>query len=106
MAAMQTQPALAADAELAALCRDNGIQFLALFGSQLHGDAHPQSDIDLLVRFLPERQVTLLDMARIEIALTDLLGRKADLRTADELSPYFRQTVLAEARELYCQEAS
>jgi len=106
MAVMQTEPALMANAELPVLCRDNGIQSLALFGSQLHGDAHSQSDIDLLVRFLPGRQVTLLDMARIEIALTDLLGRKADLRTADELSPYFRQTVLAEAHELYRQEVS
>ncbi len=105
MAQPQTKPTLAMNAELAALCRDNGIQSLALFGSQLHGDARPQSDIDLLVRFLPGQRVTLLDMARIELALTDLLGRKADLRTAHELSPYFRQAVLAEAHPLYRQEA-
>lgn len=105
MAQLQTKPMLAMNAELAALCRDNGIQLLALFGSHLHGNAHPQSDIDLLVRFLPGQRVTLLDMARIELALTDLLGCKADLRTEGDLSPYFRQAVLAEARRLYSQEA-
>jgi predicted nucleotidyltransferase len=89
--------------ELAALCRQNGIRSLALFGSCLHGDSRPGSDIDLLVEFEPERRVTLLDMARIKIDLTDVLGRPVDLRTADELSRYFRQEVTAEAVIVYAQ---
>ena len=95
---------LAASPELAALCRDNGIKALSLFGSQLHGSAHAGSDIDLLVQFLPGQRVTLLDMVRLEEALTEMLGCKADLHTAKELSPYFQQTVIAEARLLYSGE--
>lgn len=90
--------------ELAALCRENGIRSLALFGSCLHGDSDPDSDVDLLVEFELGRRVTLLDLARMEIAMTDLLGRPVDLRTAEELSPYFRQDVTAEARVVYAQE--
>lgn len=104
MAALEMTLLPLASPELAALCRDNGIESLSLFGSHLHGNAHAQSDIDLLVRFLPGQRVTLLDMAEIEMALTDLLGRKADLRTCEELSRYFRQAVVAEARLLYRQE--
>ncbi len=104
MAPMPMKLSPEATAALAALCQSSSVQSLALFGSQLHGNAHSGSDIDLLVRFLPGQQITLLDMARLEIALTDLLGCKADLRTANELSPYFRQTVLAEAHPLYFQE--
>lgn len=104
MPPLQTEPTLLAFPQLAALCQDNGIQSLALFGSHLHGNAHAQSNIDLLVQFLPGQRVTLLDMVRIELDLTDLLGRKADLHTAKELSPYFRQAVVAEARPLYCRE--
>ena len=81
----------------------NGIRSLALFGSHLHGDARPDSDVDLLVEFEPERRVTLLDLARLESDMTDLLGRPVDLRTAEELSPYFRQDVTAEAQVVYAQ---
>ncbi len=105
MAALETTLLPRASPKLAALCRDNGIESLSLFGSHLHGKAHSQSDIDLLVQFMPGQRTTLLDMADIEMALTDLLGRKADLRTPDELSPYFRQAVIAEAQNLYHQEA-
>lgn len=101
---MQTKTLFTAPAELAAFCREQGIQSLALFGSQLHGNAHAGSDIDLLVQFLPETRVTLLDMVRLEDALTEMLGRKVDLHTAKELSRYFRQTVVAEARLLYNHE--
>ena len=89
--------------ELAPLCRENGIVSLALFGSYLHGDAGPDSDIDLLVEFEPGRRVTLLNMARIEMEMTNVLGRPVDLRTANELSLYFRQEVTGEAQVVYAQ---
>lgn len=63
------------------------------------------SDLDLLVEFEPGARVTLFDMARMERELSRLLGFKVDLRTAEDLSRYFREEVLDEAVELSGSEA-
>lgn len=98
-------------------CRDHSIKHLKLFGSVLGDrddrtqsefspdpDAHPlfdsDSDLDLLVEFEPGTTVTLLDMARMERELSELIGIPVDLRTAGDLSRYFRQDVLERAVEL------
>ena len=89
-------------ATLAQFCQAHRIRRLALFGSQLKGTAKPESDIDLLVEFLPEAQPTLFDMARIEIELSKALGeRKVDLRTPQDLSRYFRDEVERTAEVQY-----
>jgi predicted nucleotidyltransferase len=87
---------------LTKLCRDHGIRKLALFGSVLKGSARPESDVDLLVEFEPGAAPSLLDMARIEAELSALLGgRRVDLRTAQDLSRYFRDEVVRGALVQY-----
>jgi predicted nucleotidyltransferase len=87
---------------LAALCRRHRIRRLSLFGSTLDGTAGPGSDVDLLVEFEPEARPSLLDMAGIEIELSELLGgRRVDLRTVRELSRYFRDEVVRAAEVQY-----
>ncbi len=90
-----------AENELAPICRRHGIRRLSLFGSVLAGTARPDSDIDLLVEFEPSRVPGLLGMSAIEIELAKVLGRKVDLRTAEDLSPYFRDEVLRKAQVAY-----
>ena|SRR5438067_5048508 len=83
---------------LAQLCRRHGIRRLSLFGSVLRGNDRPDSDVDLLVEFEPDRTPGFLGMAQIEEELSALLGeRRVDLRTAQELSRYFRDEVVREA---------
>jgi predicted nucleotidyltransferase len=90
------------DAALAALCRRYRIRRLSLFGSTLQGTNRPDSDVDLLVEFEPGAKPGLLTMARIEIELAPLLaGRKVDLRTAQDLSRYFRDEVVRTAEVQY-----
>jgi len=90
------------DTALAALCRRHQIKRLALFGSVLKGTSRPDSDVDLLVVFEPDARPTLLTMARIERELSPLLnGRKIDLRTANDLSRYFRDEVVRTAQVQY-----
>lgn len=101
--------------ELDRYCRENFIRHLKPFGSILGNiDAldldddndldlpvfRDDSDLDLLVEFEPGTRVTLLDMARMERELGELIGFKVDLRTADDLSRYFRSEVQQEAAEL------
>ena len=84
-------------ATIAEFCRRNQIVRLALFGSVLRDDFGPDSDVDVLVQFQPGAVVTLLDMVRMEDELGEIIGRKVDLRTPQELSRYFRDKVLATA---------
>jgi len=89
---------------IAEFCRRNHIRRLALFGSALHGDFGPESDIDLLVEFEPGHIPGLLGIARMERELSAILGgRKVDLRTPEDLSRYFRDEVLQEAEVQYAQ---
>lgn len=91
-----TQLALPAD-RLAAFCRANHIRRLSLFGSALHGELRPDSDVDLLVEFEPRARVGLIRMAGLQRELGELLGRTVDLRTAADLSRYFRDEVVRTA---------
>lgn len=87
---------------LASLCRRHHIRRLSLFGSVLAGIDRADSDIDLLVEFEPMARPTLLTMAQIELELSNLLGgRKVDLRTAQDLSRYFRDEVVRSAELQY-----
>lgn len=93
-----------APAVLSAFCRRHGICSLSLFGSELKGTAGPGSDVDLLVEFAPECIPSLFDIAIMEKELSDLLGgRKVDLRTAEDLSRYFRDEVVRAARVQYAK---
>ena len=87
---------------LAAFCREHHIRRLALFGSTLRGAQRPDSDVDLLVEFEPGKEPGLIALAEMEVELSRLYGdRKMDLRTANDLSRYFRNEVLRTARLQY-----
>jgi predicted nucleotidyltransferase len=89
-------------AALADYCRGHGIKRLALFGSRLKGTARRDSDVDLLVEFEPMARPSLLDMAQMEIDLSEMLnGLTVDLRTKEELSRYFRDEVVRTAEPLH-----
>ena len=68
-----------------------------MFGSALRDDFRADSDVDLLVEFLPDARVGLIGLAGIELELSEAIGRKVDLRTPRDLSPRFRDEVLRTA---------
>ena len=67
----------------------------------LRDDFTPESDVDVLVEFAAGARIGYVGMARMERELEELLGRRVDLRTPNELSRHFRSRVLAEALEEY-----
>lgn len=87
--------------QLANLCKRYSVQELSLFGSAARGDMRPDSDLDLLVEFLPEAQTDLVDYAGLMLDLSQLLGRKVDLVSKSGLKPLIRDSVLHDARLLY-----
>lgn len=86
---------------LVEFCRRNHIRRLSVFGSALRGQLQPDSDIDLLVEFEPDNTPGLFSIVRMEMELSEVLGRKVDLRTAEDLSQYFRDEVLQNAELQY-----
>jgi len=88
---------------LAKFCRKHHIKKMSLFGSVLRDDFRPDSDIDILVEFEPGHVpgFAIIDM---EAELSQLVGRKVDLRTANELSRYFRDKVVREAKVQYAAD--
>lgn len=84
-------------------CIKNKIKKLSLFGSVLTDSFNPDSDIDILVEFESGKGPTLLGLARMERELSEILGRKVDLRTPQELSIYFRNKVLSTAQVQYAR---
>ncbi len=79
--------------------RELGVARLALFGSVLRNQARPDSDVDVLVQFIPgaktyERFLALSDL------LEQRLGRSVELVTTDALSPFIGPRILAEAQDV------
>ncbi len=67
-----------------------------VFGSVLHGDDAEDSDLDLLVD--PARDTSLMDIARIQGRLEQLLGISVDVLTPLSLPESYRGRVISEAR--------
>ena len=90
---------------LASFCEERGIRRLAVYGSALREDFGPESDIDVLVEFEPDRIPGLIALAGMELDFRAIFpDHKADMRTAEDLSRHFRQDVLNKAEVLYEQE--
>ena len=87
--------------EVSAFCKRHHIARLALFGSVLREDFRPDSDVDVLVEFLPGH-VPGLRFVTIERELSGLLrGRRVDLVTPKFLNRRIRDQVLRFAEPLY-----
>jgi predicted nucleotidyltransferase/plasmid stability protein len=87
--------------ELARVCRLHHVVWLAVFGSHARGDAHADSDVDVVVEFAPG-MTPGLGFVRVADALRPLFGgRRVDLVTRRGLSPRLRERVLSSAVTLY-----
>jgi len=94
-------------AVLDAVCAERPIARMEVFGSVARGEARDNSDVDLLVEFLPTAQAGLFEMGALKEDLEDRLGCRVDLlsRRAVEQSrnPYRRRAILANPVTLYAR---
>lgn len=88
--------------QIKTFCKKHHIRSLAFFGSVVREDFGPHSDVDVLVAF-EEGYTPGFDFFLIEAELSQLLGRKVDLQTANFLSAEIRQSALDEAVTAYEQ---
>ena len=88
--------------KIADFCERHHIQRLAIYGSALRDDFGPESDVDVLVEFLPGHVPGFFRLFEMEEELSALFGgRKVDIRTPQDLSRYFRDEVVASAEVQY-----
>lgn len=78
-------------------CKKHRVNKLSFFGSVLRDDFGPESDVDVLIEFEPGREPGMFQLVRMENELSGILGRKADIRTPEDLSRLFRDEVIAGA---------
>lgn len=79
--------------------RSLGVEKLGLFGSFVREEQGPKSDVDLLVRFRPEKK-TFDNFMELVFLLEDLLQRRVELVTTEGLSPYLGPHILAEVQDV------
>ena len=79
---------------LAAVARHHA-HSLRVFGSVARGEERPDSDVDFLVDFEPD--ASLLDLIGLKEDFEAVLGRPADIVTAEGVSPFLRDRILKEA---------
>ena len=89
--------------KIAEFCRKNHIRKLSVFGSFLRDEYNEDSDIDILVEFFPDHIPGLIRLEGMENELSSVIGRKVDIRTAEDLSRYFRNEVLESAEVKYAE---
>lgn len=69
-----------------------------VFGSMARGNATDSSDVDLLVRPLPD--ASLLDLGGLLMDVQELLGRPVEVVSERALPPELRERILGEAQPL------
>lgn len=87
--------------KIAEFCARHGVSRLSLFGSILRDDFRPDSDVDMLVEFLPGRTPGVIGFGGMILELSAIVGRTVDLRTPFDLSRHFLPLVMKEARLLH-----
>ena len=81
-------------------CRPWKIAELRVFGSALREDFRPDSDLDLLVRFTPEADWSLMDHVAMEEDLAGIAGRKVNLvsqRAIERSSHWIRRKAILDS---------
>ncbi len=74
---------------------ESGARDVRVFGSVARGEEREGSDVDFLVTLEPGR--TLLDLARLELRLERIVGRRVDVVTEGGLREPVRSAALRDA---------
>ncbi|MCK4642904.1 nucleotidyltransferase family protein [bacterium] len=73
-----------------------GIVCAGIFGSVARGEADTHSDVDILIQIPANSNMSLLDLAGMEMKLEEILKRKVDLLTYNSIHHLLKEKILAE----------
>jgi predicted nucleotidyltransferase len=78
-----------------------GILHLALFGSTARDEAGPESDVDLMAIYDPNRSRGLFDIFKIQHKLEDLLGTRVELADRHRMRPIIKESAEEDAIDAF-----
>jgi uncharacterized protein len=81
--------------------RAMGATAMFAYGSQVHGDAGPQSDLDLFIEYRKDMAFDLFDLMQIKNFLEDRLAMPVDLTTRGGLHPRLKDRIEASAIQVF-----
>jgi len=82
------------------LCQKYFINELSIFGSSIRDDFTDNSDVDFLVSFTSNSNITLFDIIELENEFKNLIGRKVDVVEKESLKNPIRKNKILESREI------
>jgi len=82
------------------------VQRAWLFGSFAREQETTNSDIDILVQFIPNAKISLFDYGGIVYELEQRTGRKVDMVQEGMLKPFARQSVERDKILIYERRSS
>ncbi len=81
--------------EILEIAKRHGAFNVRFFGSVARNDADDKSDVDILIEIV--RGKTLIDLIALNDELEELLDRKVQVVTDEQISPYMRNSIISEA---------
>jgi uncharacterized protein len=88
------------DKDLKTFCQKWKVRELSLFGSVITAGFRADSDVDVLVEFVPRAGWSLWDLISMKDELETLLGRKVDLVEKGSVRNPFRKHFILGQREI------
>jgi predicted nucleotidyltransferase len=82
------------------LCKKYGIIELSIFGSSIRDDFTQNSDVDLLVSFDRNSNVTLFDIMDLESEFSKLVKKEVDIVEKEALKNPIRRNKILSTREI------
>lgn len=91
--------------KISEFCRRWGVVEFSLFGSALRNDFRPDSDVDVLVTFSRQAQISLFDLVQMKLDLEKIFQRTVDIIEKDALeNPFRKQEILRTAQVIYATQ--
>ena len=88
-----------------AYCETQPIEQLSVLGTDFDDWLRPETEIGLLVEYLPGSSIAYIDIARQERELGEILDVLVDLRTPNELEKHSKQQVLEGATLVFAKSS-
>ena len=82
------------------ICKKYKIIEVSIFGSSLREDFKDDSDVDILIEYSPNAEISLFDEIDISDELSELVNREVHLTDIEELKNPIRRKCILETREV------